>query len=55
MPEEQWPDQFAFRVISLEGSSVRVMVSRVDKGSPELSWGVKLVIYVLVIDEPDGK
>ena len=55
MPEEHWPDQFAFRVVSLTGGSVRVMVSRVDKGSPEQSWGVKLVIYVLVIDEPDGK
>lgn len=55
MPEEQWPDQFAFRVISLEGSRVRVMVSRVDKGSPEQGWGVKLIIHALVIDEPDGK
>ena len=52
MPEEQWPDQFAFRIVSLEGSNVRVMVSRVDKGSPEQGWGVKLVIHVLVVDEP---
>ena len=50
MAEVQWPDQFAFRVVSLEGSSVRVMISRVDKGSPEQGWGVKLVIYVLVVD-----
>jgi len=54
MPEEQWPDQFAFRVVSLEGSSVRVMVSRVDKGLPEQGWGVKLIIHVLVIDEPSA-
>ena len=50
MSEEQWPDQFAFRVVSLEGSCVRVLVSRVDNGSPEQGWGVKLIIRVLVVD-----
>lgn len=55
MSEEQWPDQFAFRVISLEGGSVRVLVSRVDKGSPEQGWGEKLIIHVLVVDEPGGR
>lgn len=51
MSDEYWQDQFAFRVVSLEGGRVRVMVSRVDKGSPEQGWGVKLVIHVLVVDE----
>jgi hypothetical protein len=50
MSDEQWPDQFAFRVISLEGDSVRVMVSRIDKGTQEQGWGVKLVIHLLVVD-----
>jgi hypothetical protein len=54
MSEEQWPDQFAFRVVSLQGNSVRVMVSRVDKGSPEQGWGVKLIIHVLVVDQPNA-
>ena len=54
MSEEHWPDQFAFRVVSLEGNSVRVMVSRVDKGSAEQGWGVKLVIHVLVVDKTGG-
>lgn len=55
MSQQQWPDQFAFRVVSLAGGSVRVMVSRVDKGSPEQGWGVKLIVHVLVIDEPGAK
>ena len=55
MSEEQWPDQFGFRIILLAGASVRVMVSRVDKGSPEQGWGVKLVIHVLVVDEPAAR
>lgn len=54
MSDEYWPDQFAFRVVSLQGNSVRVMVSRVDKGSAEQGWGVKLVIHVLVVDETGG-
>jgi hypothetical protein len=49
MAEEHWPDQFAFRIVALEAASVRVMISRVDKGSAELSWGAKLVVHVLVI------
>lgn len=49
MAEEEWPDQFAFRVISLDGGSVRVMISRVDKGAQELGWGVKLTVHVLVV------
>ena len=49
MAEEEWPDQFAFRVISLDGGSVRVMISRVDKGAQELGWGVKLIVHVLVV------
>lgn len=52
MSEEHWPDQFAFRVISLEGRTVRVMISRIDKDSQELGWGVKLVVHVLVVDLP---
>ncbi|HVX12391.1 MAG TPA: hypothetical protein VHC22_14510 [Pirellulales bacterium] len=48
MNEEHWPDQFAFRIISLEATSVRVMVSRVDKDSPDMGWGVTLVVHVLV-------
>ena len=52
MPDEQWPDQFAFRVISLEAASVRVMISRIDKGLPELNWGAKLIVRVLVVDLP---
>lgn len=50
MSEECWPDQFAFRLVSLSGASARVMISRVDKGSAELAWGVKLVVHVLVVD-----
>jgi hypothetical protein len=53
MSEEHWPDQFAFRVISLDARTVRVMISRVDKGSPELGWGVRLVVQVLVV-APSG-
>jgi hypothetical protein len=49
MAEEQWPDQFAFRIISLEPKTVRVMISRTDKGSSDVSWGAKLVVHVLVI------
>lgn len=52
MAEEYWQDQFAFRIISLGGDSVRVMISRIDKGSPELGWGVKLAVQVLVVDTP---
>jgi hypothetical protein len=43
MAEEHWPDQFAFRIVALEASSCRVMISRVDKGSSESSWGAKLI------------
>jgi hypothetical protein len=50
MSEEYWQDQFAFRVVSLSGGSVRVMISRIDKSSSDLSWGVKLVVHVLVVD-----
>ena len=49
MAEEEWPDQFAFRVISLDGRRVRVLISRVDKGAQELGWGVKLIVHVLVV------
>lgn len=49
MAEEEWPDQFAFRVVSLDGRHVRVMISRVDKGAQELGWGVKLIVNVLVV------
>jgi hypothetical protein len=52
MAEEEWPDQFAFRVTSLQGHAVRVMVSRIDKGCHEQSWGVRLVIHALVVDLP---
>lgn len=31
MSDEYWQDQFAFRVVSLEDNSVRVLVSRVDR------------------------
>ena len=54
MSEEHWPDQFAFRVISLEGRSVRVMISRIDKDSQELGWGVTLIVHVLVVDLPNA-
>ena len=54
MSEEHWPDQFAFRIVSLEGNSLRVMVSRVDKGSSEQGWGVKLIVHVLVVDDAGG-
>lgn len=50
MAEEYWQDQFAFRLLSMSGGSVRVMISRVDKGPAELGWGVKLVVHVLVVD-----
>lgn len=52
MAEEEWPDQFAFRVTSLQSDVVRVMVSRIDKGCQEQSWGVRLVIHVLAVDLP---
>ena len=54
MGEEYWQDQFAFRILSLNGESVRVMISRVDKGSPDLAWGEKLVVQVLVVDAQAG-
>lgn len=49
MGEEQWPDQFAFRIVSLTEATVRVMISRVDKGAHEQSWGAKLVIHVFAV------
>ncbi|HQU42801.1 MAG: hypothetical protein B7Z73_02420 [Planctomycetia bacterium 21-64-5] len=49
MNEEHWPDQFAFRILSLEDTTVRVMISRIDQGPQERSWGAKLVVHVLVI------
>lgn len=49
MGEEQWPDQFAFRIISLSETTVRVMISRVDKNSHEQSWGARLVVHVFVV------
>lgn len=49
MNEEHWPDQFAFRILSLSETTVRVMISRVDKNSPEQGWGVRLVVHVLVV------
>lgn len=49
MAEEEWPDQFSFRVVALDGRRVRVMISRVDKGAQELGWGVKLIVHVLVV------
>ena len=48
--EEQWPDQFAFRLISLRSDAARVMITRVDRGLEELSWGAHLVVHVLVVD-----
>ena len=51
MNDDQWPDQFAFRVVSLDNTSVRVMVSRIDKGSSDMSWGAKLVVHVLVVTD----
>lgn len=48
--DEQWPDQFAFRLISLQSGSVRVKITRVDRGLEELSWGANLVVHVLVVD-----
>ena len=52
MADEQWPDQFAFRLISLDNSTVRVMISRIDNGSPEQGWGATLVVHVLVVVSP---
>ncbi|HVA51752.1 MAG TPA: hypothetical protein VNH11_35755 [Pirellulales bacterium] len=49
MNEEQWPDQFTFRILSLEGATVRVMISRIDQGPQERTWGAKLIVHVLVI------
>ncbi|HET6880191.1 MAG TPA: hypothetical protein VFI31_08555 [Pirellulales bacterium] len=51
MSDEYWQDQFAFRIVSLTADSVRVMVSRVDKGSPDMGWGVKLIVQVLVVGQ----
>lgn len=48
--DEQWPDQFVFRLISLQPGSVRVKITRVDRGLEELSWGANLVVHVLVVD-----
>ena len=48
--EEQWPDQFVFRLISLHPHSVRVKITRVDRGLEELSWGANLVVHLLVVD-----
>lgn len=50
LADEQWPDQFAFRLISLQADSVRVKITRVDRGQEELSWGANLVVHVLVVD-----
>ena len=49
MTEEHWPDQFAFRIIALDNTKVRVMISRIDKGSNDIGWGAKLVVHVLVV------
>lgn len=49
--DEQWPDQFAFRLISLQSGIARVKITRVDRGLEELSWGDNLIVYVLVVDQ----
>lgn len=49
MSEEHWPDQFAFRIVSLDNTSVRVMISRIDNGSNDMTWGATLVVHVLVV------
>lgn len=50
LADEQWPDQFVFRLISLQPGSVRVKITRIDRGQEELSWGANLVVHVLVVD-----
>lgn len=49
MSEDHWPDQFAFRIVSLDNASVRVMISRIDNGSNDMTWGATLVVHVLVV------
>ena len=48
--DERWPDQFAFRIVSLQPRSVRVTILRIDRGLEELAWGADLVVHVLVVD-----
>lgn len=50
LADDQWPDQFVFRLISLQPGSVRVKITRIDRGQEELSWGANLVVHVLVVD-----
>jgi len=49
--DEQWPDQFAFRLLSLQSRVARVKITRVDRGLEELSWGDNLIVHVLVVDQ----
>ncbi|HEX7448451.1 MAG TPA: hypothetical protein VF306_12940 [Pirellulales bacterium] len=49
--DERWSDQFAFRLIAIQGGTVRVRITRVDRGLDELSWGANLVVHVLVVDQ----
>ena len=51
MSAEHWPDQFAFRIVSLDNASVRVMISRIDNGSNDMTWGATLVVHVLVVTD----
>jgi hypothetical protein len=49
LSDENWQDQFVFRIVSLGRGTVRVKITRVDRGLEELSWGANLVVNVLVV------
>jgi hypothetical protein len=49
LSDENWQDQFVFRMVSLGRATVRVTITRVDRGLEELSWGANLVVHVMVV------
>jgi hypothetical protein len=49
LSDENWQDQFVFRIVSLGRVTVRVKITRVDRALEEFSWGANLVVHVMVV------
>jgi len=47
--DENWQDQFVFRIVSLGRVTVRVRITRVDRGLEEFGWAANLVVHVMVV------
>jgi len=49
LSDENWQDQFVFRIVSLGRATVRVKITRVDRALEEFGWGANLVVHVMVV------